>query len=78
MSGRSDIRRVAVFACLAALLLAGLVPGTAGLALAFLVVTVWFLVGIALVVLLPHGYEDSHAQQALASAVFSPRPPPTR
>ena len=72
----SKLQRVVVFACLAALLLAALTPGAAGLALAFMVAMVWFFVGIALVVLLPCAYEDSHAQQALALAAFSPRPPP--
>lgn len=78
MNNISKLRRVAVFACLAALLLAALTPGAAGLALAFLVATVWFFVGVALVVLLPCAYEDSHAQQALVLIAFSPRPPPAR
>jgi hypothetical protein len=78
MSGKSTIGRVAIYVCLAALLLTALMPGAAGLALAFLVFTAWLFAEIALVVLLPYADEDSHAQKTLALAVFSPRPPPAR
>jgi hypothetical protein len=78
MSNTCKLRRVAVFVCLAVLALAALTPGSAGLALAFLVFTAWFFLAIALIVLLPCADEDTHAQQPLALAAFSPRPPPAR
>lgn len=69
------------FLCLAALVLAALVlaalmPGAAGLALAFLVATICFFGTISLIVLLPWADAESHSQQVLALAAFSPRPPP--
>jgi hypothetical protein len=76
MSDRSNLRRVAAFVFLAALLLAALMPGAAGLPLAFLIVAICFLVGTAPVVLLGCVSEDRRAQRAFALLAFSPRPPP--
>lgn len=78
MSDRSNVRRVVALVCLAALLMLALTPGTAGLPLAFLVVTVCLFVGITLVVLLPCAEKNRDAEQPLALAAFSPRPPPAR
>lgn len=77
MSSKSNIRRVVVFLCLALFALAALTPGAAGLALAFLVVTICFFDTISIILTLLCTDEESHSQQAFALAVFSPRPPPT-
>lgn len=67
-----------VFMCLAVLLLAAFTPSVAGLPLVLLVVTACLFVGVDLIVLLPFADEDRHAEQPLALAAFSPRPPPAR
>lgn len=58
------------------LVLAALTPGAAGLALAFLVVTICFLGAISIILTIPCADAESHSQQVFALAVFSPRPPP--
>jgi len=77
MNATSHVRRVFVFLCLAALLLAALTPGAAGLPLAILV-TLWLLIAVVIAVPLPHVDEQDHTQQTLALSAFSPRPPPAR
>ena len=77
MCATPHVRRVVVFICLAMVLFAALTPGAASLPLAILV-ALWFLIEIAVSILLPHVEEQSHAQQALALPAFSPRPPPVR
>ncbi len=72
----SHFRRVAVFVCLAALLLAVLTPAAAVLPLAILV-TLWFSVAVIISAPLPQVDEQGYARQAVALLVFSPRPPPT-
>jgi len=76
MSATSNIRRVAVFVCLAAVLLAALTPGAASLLLA-IVITTGIAVAIFPSVPLPYTDTQSHRQLSLALAAFSPRPPPT-
>jgi hypothetical protein len=78
MKASPQVRRLVIFLCLAGLLLAALTPSVAGLALAVLVLTSWFLVGFALTVLLPCVDEESRAPKALALPAFSARPPPIR
>jgi len=68
---------VAVFFCLTVLLLAALTPGAAGLPLAILI-TQWFLIAIAISVLLTFVDEQRARQQSLVIPAFSPRPPPPR
>ena len=76
MSMKPHVRRVFVFFCLAALLLAALTPGAAGLPLAILV-TLWFFIAVVVSVPLPHIDEQGHKQQDdLAVLALSPRPPP--
>jgi hypothetical protein len=70
MSHRSNIWRTVVFVCLAALLLAALTPGAAGLPLMLLVVTACLFPGTALVVLLPCADEEPRAEQPLALAAL--------
>ncbi len=77
MSSTSPIRRVAVFICLAVVLLAASTPGAASLPLAILV-PLWFLIAIAVSAFLPHLDEQSHPHQTLALPAFSPRPPPAQ
>jgi len=73
----SQVRRVAVFFCLAVVLLAALTPGAAALPPAILI-TLWFLIAIAISVLLPLVDEQRTTQQFLVIPAFSPRPPPAR
>jgi hypothetical protein len=77
MTATPHIRRVAVFFCLAILLLAALTPGATSLPVAILVAQ-WFFIAIAVSVLLPYVDKQNHTQQALALPAFSPRPPPAR
>ena len=77
MSATANLRRVAIFLLLAAVLLAALTPGMAGLLLGFLV-TLSFAVAIFPRVPLPQADGQSYAQLAQALAVLSPRPPPAR
>jgi hypothetical protein len=77
MSATSYVRRLAVFVCLAAMLIAVVTLGAVHLPLAVLV-TLCFIVAISVCVLLPIVEEHSHTQQALALPAFSPRPPPVR
>jgi len=77
MSPNSQVRRLVVFLCLAALLLAAMTPSAICLQLAILA-TLWFFIEITLSAPLPHVDEQSHTQQALALPAFSPRPPPVR
>jgi hypothetical protein len=58
-------------------LLAALTPGAGGLPLAILI-TLWFLIAIAISVLLPLVDERRTTQQSLVIPAFSPRPPPAR
>jgi len=60
----------------AALILAALTPGGAGLPLAFVVITICFFGTISLIAPLPCVDKESRSQQVLATAAFSPRPPP--
>jgi hypothetical protein len=73
----SQVRRVAVFFCLAVVLLAALTPGAAALPIAILI-TLSFLIAIAISVLLPVVDEQRTTQQSLVIPAFSPRPPPAR
>jgi len=73
----SQVRRVAVFFCLAVVLLAALTPGAAALPLAILI-TLCFLISIAINVLLPIVDEHRTTRQILVIPAFSPRPPPAR
>jgi hypothetical protein len=77
MSATSYIRRVAVFFCLAALLLAAVAPGAAGLPLAILF-TLEFFVAISLGVRLPQLDGQSQMHLTLTLPAFSPRPPPAQ
>ena len=77
MSETPHVRRLVVFLCLAALLLAAMTSGAAGLPLAILI-SLWGFTAIVLSVPLPQIDEQSHTQQALALPAFSPRPPPTQ
>jgi len=72
-----SFRREAAFFCLAVVLLAALTPSAASLPVAILV-TVSFLIAIAIFVPLPHVEEQNHPQQTIALPAFSPRPPPAR
>ncbi|HKF53730.1 MAG TPA: hypothetical protein VKB26_15545 [Candidatus Acidoferrales bacterium] len=76
MSDRGKARRVVVFLCVAAVILAALAPGSSGLPLAFLVVTICFFGTISLNIPVPCVDEESSSQQILALATFCPRPPP--
>jgi hypothetical protein len=73
----SSFRRAAAFFCLAVVLLAALTPSATSLPVAILV-TLSFLIAIAIFVFLPHVEEQNHPQQTLALPDFSPRPPPAR
>jgi fatty acid desaturase len=75
MNATSYVRRIAVFFCLAMVLLAALTPGAAGFLPAILV-PMWFFIAIVLSFLLSYVDEQHHTQQALALPAFSPRPPP--
>jgi hypothetical protein len=75
MRAASYIRRIAFFVCLAAVLLAALTPGMAGLPFAILVPLLFF-IAIVLSVPLPCIEEQTYTPQAFALPVFSPRPPP--
>jgi len=77
MGATPHVRRVVVFICLAMVLFAALTPSAVSLPLAILV-ALWFLIEIAVSILLPNVKEQSPAQQALALPAFSPRPPPVR
>jgi hypothetical protein len=77
MSAMSQVRRVAVFFCLAFVLLAALTPGPAVLPFAILI-PLWFSIAIAISVLLPLVDEHRTTQQSLVIPAFSPRPPPAR
>jgi len=68
---------VAVFFCLAALLLAAVAPGATNLPLAILV-TLEFFVAVSLSVRLPRFDEQSQMQLTLTLPAFSPRPPPAQ
>ena len=76
MGAKSHFRRVAVFVCFAALLLAALTPAAASLPLAILV-TLCFLIAVFTSVLLPRIDDQSQTRSALVLTVLSPRPPPT-
>jgi hypothetical protein len=71
----SQVRRVAVFLCLMVVLLAALTPGAAVLPFVILI-PLWFLIAIAISVLLPLVDEHRTSQQFLVIPAFSPRPPP--
>jgi hypothetical protein len=73
----SSFRRAAAFFCLAVVLLAALIPSAASLPLVILV-TLPFLIAIAIFVLLPRVEERNRPEQTLALPAFSPRPPPAR
>jgi hypothetical protein len=75
MISTSRFRRIAIFLCVAALLLAAFTPAAHGLPFAILV-TLWFWVAITLSFRLRYIDKQSHPQPALALPAFSPRPPP--
>src|SRR5580704_5302597 len=76
MNPMSHFRRLIVFLCVAALLLAVLAPVAAALPLAIFL-TGCFVIAISLSVPLRRVDELILASQALAFPAFSPRPPPT-
>jgi hypothetical protein len=77
MNATPHVRRLVVFLCLAALLLAALSPAAAALPLA-IVLTLCFVIAISLSAPLRHVDEHDRAQRALALPAFSPRPPPAQ
>jgi hypothetical protein len=72
-----QIRRMAVFFCLTAILLAAVMPASAGLLLA-IVLPLCFVIAISLSVVFAVVEERNHPLVALYLPAFSPRPPPTR
>jgi hypothetical protein len=77
MSATTYLRRLAVFVCLAAMLLAVVTPGAAGLSLAA-VFALCFVIAISVSALSPIVDEQSHKLQLIALPAFSSRPPPVR
>lgn len=77
MSTTSHVRRVVVFICLVALLLAAVAPGASALPFAILL-TLCFVIAIAVSAPLPQRDKQSCAWQVEALPAFSPRPPPAR